>query len=151
MTHEEKQDEAIRKLAVVIDNNIFPISGSMPNYNLINSILSEEEKEPTLKKKLDMPQDKTIKGVMERFDYNFVEMNLMRDMHNRPPLYEVKTTEVEEIKQFIQQEIKLALESVVPEERNTPHTEPIPELKGHHIGYNQAINEIKENIKHYLE
>ena len=38
-THEEKQDEAIRKLAVVIDNNIFPISGSMPNYNLINSIL----------------------------------------------------------------------------------------------------------------
>lgn len=90
-----------------------------------------------------MPQDKTIKGVMKRFDNKFPSLKLLIDT--------VGYTEAREhIQQFYSQEIKLALESVVPEERNTPHTEPIPELKGHHIGYNQAINEIKENIKHYL-
>jgi hypothetical protein len=35
------------------------------------------------------------------------------------------------------------LKSILPEKRNTPHCEPIAELKGHHIGYNEALTEIE--------
>ena len=39
--------------------------------------------------------------IIKEFDDRFVEMSIGRDMANRPPLYDVKTKDVNEIKQFI--------------------------------------------------
>ena len=37
----------------------------------------------------------------KEFDSEFVEMGLLRDMHNRPPLYDTKDTDINDIKDFI--------------------------------------------------
>lgn len=53
----------------------------------------------------------TVEGWRERFQEQFVEMSTFyaRDMHNRPPLYDTKTEDVEAIKSFIQTELDLTL------------------------------------------
>lgn len=101
-----------------------------------------------------MSQDKTIKGVMERFREKYTPewwLGFCSD-------YSSNSRGIDSIEQFIQQEIKLALESVVPEEKyqDFEGLERMDywadkEESSKDTGYNQAINEIKENIKHYLE
>lgn len=109
-----------------------------------------------------MSQDKTIKGVMETkiqqalargYCYTQTEMKVLD-----PDLIQAMSIEVNKL---FQQEIKLALESVVPEEKKLKQRETYLTLGGSLTnmyveddkisGYNQAIDEIKENIKHYLE
>lgn len=54
------------------------------------------------------------------------------------------------IKKFFNQEIKDALESVVPEKK-------VKMIRGNELGeicklaYNEAIDDINQNIKHYIE
>jgi len=49
--------------------------------------------------------------IEEEFDKCFVEMNLYlcRDNHNRPPLYDTKTSDIDDIKSFYRQKIEALL------------------------------------------
>lgn len=98
-----------------------------------------------------MPQDKTIKGVMETkikqalargYCYTQTEMKVLD-----PDLIQAMSIEVNKL---FQQEIKDALESVVPEKK-------VKMIRGNELGeicklaYNEAIDDINQNIKHYIE
>lgn len=44
--------------------------------------------------------EKMMKEFRQAFDHELVEMNMARDMHNRPPLYDVDVDSVEEIRNW---------------------------------------------------
>ena len=93
-----------------------------------------------------MSQDKTIKGVMERFREKYTPewwLGFCSD-------YSSNSRGIDSIEQFIQQEIKLALES--QKEEILEYKNPFMVCMGK---FNEcehcAVEEFKENIKHYLE
>ncbi len=60
-----------------------------------------------------------LEEIPKRFDEQLVGMNLYlgRDMHNRPPLYDMNDDRVQEIKDFLLQSNKETIEKVIEEVR----------------------------------
>jgi len=50
----------------------------------------------------DYTKEILLENLRKSFRYELVEMNLTRDMHNRPPLYDVRDVYVDEIESFFQ-------------------------------------------------
>jgi len=50
----------------------------------------------------DYTKEILLENLRKSFRHELVEMNLTRDMHNRPPLYDVRDVYVDEIESFFQ-------------------------------------------------
>jgi hypothetical protein len=78
----------------------------------------------------------SLKDTMTRFDEKYpYSLN-----HNQPKIND-------EVKQFIQEEIKLALEGITPEEKYQGNFTN-DEFDG---GFDTCVKEIKQNINNYLK
>ena len=62
--------------------------------------------------------EKRLEELRKSFRYELVEMNLTRDMHNRPPLYEVKDIYVDEIESFFKAFLLAKINQAIAEERD---------------------------------
>ena len=96
---------------------------------------------------------KYIEEVIQEFENAFVNMSPMRgrDMHNRPPLYDTKTRDVEEMKQFIQSALQKQIEMIEGEVESSKKeiSKPYGIWTEGDIGYNQAIDDILSILGQY--
>lgn len=94
---------------------------------------------------------KYIEEVIQEFENAFVNMSPMRgrDMHNRPPLYDTETRDVEEMKQFIKSSLQKQIEMIEREVKKKRIPNPPNEIDEFALGHKNAIDDILSILNQY--